>query len=87
MGLDQMASSEGTAERQFAGQYSRGDDSGKASGVVTRIGGMRAPDAEKFQHRALGIQDGAATESADFQRRHGNGYLERATKTGKWLAC
>lgn len=44
---------------------------------------MRAPDAEKFQHRALGIQDSAAAESADFQRRHGDGDLERATETGQ----
>lgn len=85
--LDQVASSKGTAKRQFTCQDSRGNNSGKSSGIVTRVGGMRAPNAEKFQHRALRIQDGSATESADFQRRHRDGDLERATKTVKWLAC
>lgn len=86
MSLDQVASSEGAAERQFACQDSRGNDSGKSAGIVTRVGGMGSPDAEKFQHRALRIQDGAAAESADFQRRHRDGDLERATKTGKMVS-
>lgn len=79
--LDQVAGSKGTAEGQFTSQDCRGNDAGKAAGVVARVGGVRSSDTEQLQHGALGVQDGATTESADFQRGHGDGDLERAAET------
>lgn len=64
--LDQVAGSEGTAKRQFTRQDSRSNDAGKTAGVVSRVGGVRSSNTEQLQHRALRVQNGASTESADF---------------------
>lgn len=78
--LDKMPGSESTAERELTGQNSGSDNASQPPGVLSWAGGMRATDAEKVKHRTLGVEDGAAAKSADFDGRHGDGYLQRPTQ-------
>jgi hypothetical protein len=40
------------------------------------------PDAEEVEHGGLGLEDGTATNGADFDGRHGHGDLEVAIYAG-----
>lgn len=63
----QVTSSEGTAERQFTSEHSRGNDAGQASGVVSRVCGVRSPDTEDVEHGALRLKNGTTTQSSDLK--------------------
>lgn len=79
--FDEMTGSESTAERQLSSKNSRSDDSGQALGVLASIGRVRSADAKHLKHSSLGIEDRTATDSANFERRHGHRDLERAPQT------
>jgi hypothetical protein len=60
-----MTSSEGTAERQLAGQDSAADNSSKTAGIVTRICWVRPSDAQQVEHSPLGLENRTTTERTD----------------------
>jgi hypothetical protein len=62
-----MTRGQGTAERKLASEDGCTDDAGETAGIVTRVGGMRASDAEDVEHSALGLKDSATAKSSDFK--------------------
>jgi hypothetical protein len=67
------------------GEGACGDDLGELLGVLTRSGGVGAAHAEEVKHGCLGLEDGAAADGADFDRRHGDGNLEVSFEAGVGL--
>lgn len=83
VGLDKVASRESAAKGQLAGQGGCGNDASEAAGIFTGGGGVGSANAEHVEHGGLGLEDGAATEGADFNGRHGDGDLERAAEAAQ----
>lgn len=80
--LDEVARSEGRAQRQLAGQHGGGDDAGEEACVLAGCDGVGAAHAEHVEHGGLGLEDGAAAQGADFDGGHGDGDLEGAAEAG-----
>jgi hypothetical protein len=55
------------AERQLTGQNGGRDDASQPPGVLAGAGGVRTTDTEHVEHGSLGIENGAAAESTDFE--------------------
>lgn len=82
MRADEMAGSESTAQGQLTSEDGGGDNTGETARVVTRARRVSAADAEEVEHGGLGLEDGAAAESTDFERGHRHGDLEGAAEAG-----
>lgn len=54
---DEVTSRQGAAKRQLARHRGRCDDASQLTGVRARLRVVRAPDTEKIEHGALGLQD------------------------------
>lgn len=52
-----VASRQGAAQRQLTRQRGCGDDASQATGVFPWLRVVRATDAEKIEHGALGLQN------------------------------
>lgn len=74
--LDKVASGKGAAQAELPSQNASSHNTGKFPGVVTGIGGVSAPDAKEVEHSALRLEDGPASNRADFNRGHGDTNLE-----------
>ena len=82
MAFDKMTGSESSTEGEFTGKNTSSDDAGEFAGVVTWVCWVRAADAKHIEHGGLGLENGSATNSTNFNGRHGDGDLEVAAETG-----
>ena len=76
MRLNQMSGRQSRTERKLASKNSGGDYASELSCIIARIRGVRASDAKEVEHSALWLEDGAATDGADFDAGHADGDLE-----------
>lgn len=74
--LDKMASGKGTAKTDFTGKDASSHNPSEFPGIIAGIRWVGPSDAKEVKHRALGFQDGPASNRADFNRRHGDTDLE-----------
>lgn len=74
--LDQVAGSEGRHERELARHDGCANDTGETLSVGARGGSVGAGDTEHFEHGALGGEDGASADGADFDGRHCAGHQQ-----------
>lgn len=79
--LDQVASRERRAQRQLTSQHSGGDDAGEKASVLAGSDGVGATHTKYVKHGGLRLENGATAQGADFDGRHRNGDLKRATET------
>lgn len=77
--LHQMTGCQRRAERQLACEDGCANNTGKASCVVARVGGVRSAHAKKVKHGRLSFEDCTAANGADFDTGHGDGDLKIAT--------
>lgn len=68
--LDKMTRSEGTAKGKFTSKHSSCDNASQSPRILTRRDGMRTTHTEHIEHGRLGLQNSAATQRANFNRRH-----------------
>ena len=73
MCADEVARGEGTDEGELASHDGRSDDACKLLCVLAWVRGVCALDTEHLEDGTLRCEDGATTDSANFNRRHGNG--------------
>lgn len=80
MGLDEVTGGKGRAEGELAREDGGGDNACERAGVLAGVGEVGPTHAEQVEHRTLGVQDGAAAESADFDGWHRDGDLKGAAE-------
>lgn len=66
MGRDEVPGGEGGAKGEFSSQDTRCDDASQLTRVVAGAGLVCAADAEEVEHGALGLEDSASADGADF---------------------
>ncbi len=70
MCLDEVSSSQGAAETEFAGQNSGSHDPSQTASIIARIGGMGAFDSKEVKHRTLRFENGTTTNCANLDGWH-----------------
>lgn len=80
VGSDEMSSSESAAKTELARKDTSGHNTSESTGIVSRIGRVRASNTEKVEASALGFKDCATTDGADLDAGHGDGNLEVAVQ-------
>ena len=75
---DEVPSSQGAAETEFASQNSGSHDPSQTASVIAGTGGMGAFDSKEVKHRTLRFKDGTTTNCANLDGWHGNTDLEIA---------
>lgn len=70
--LDKMAGGKGATQTNFTGKNASGHNTSKSPGIVTGICWVGPSDAKEVEHSALRLQDGPASNRANFDRRHGD---------------
>jgi hypothetical protein len=68
--LDEMARAQRGIQTELACEDAGGDDARELTRVVARCGWVGAADAEEVEHGGLGLEDGAATDGANFDAGH-----------------
>ena len=82
---DEVTGRESAAERQLTGKHSGSHNAGKTASILARMSRVWAANAQHVEHSGLRVENGTSTKSADLERRHGDGDLERTTKAEKSL--
>jgi len=78
VGSDKVASGKSTAEAEFPGQNACSDDASESPCVVAGVCEVSTADSEEIKHCALGFEDRATADGADFDAGHGDADLEVA---------
>ena len=76
-----MPGRESAAETELSCEDAGSNNASKAPCVIARICRMSAANSKKIQHRALGLEDRATPNCADFDGWHGDADLEVAIVT------
>ena len=70
--LDQVSGGQSAAKTELACEHTSSNNASKATGIFSRTCGMSASNPKKVQASALRLEDGAATNGTNFNRRHGH---------------
>jgi hypothetical protein len=79
---DQMSSRQSTTQAQFSGQDSRPNDSSQLPRILARRRWVRATHTKHVEHGRLSFENGAAANSANFDRGHRDTDLKISIETG-----
>ena len=67
---DKMASSQSTAKTEFSGKDTGSYDASQLASIVARIRRVCASYTKEIETGALGLEDGATANGADFNAWH-----------------
>lgn len=79
--FNKMSSCESSAQTELTGQDTSSNNASQLTCVFTGIGWMGSPDTEHLEHGRLSLEYSTASNSADFNRRHGHGDMKVSIKT------